>query len=279
MYGNRLYDGRRRIGQGLDKLTGKKLWETKVGTLAAASPALAVAQGLLFVPCSLTRSRRAREVRRAQMKTGRSSGPTRCPPEASPRRWPGGLVTSGTRPGRIRPADPRRPLDWTTWPRRSQGRPRAGPRPPALLRRLHRSGLRPQRSTGHRIWAVNTTGANFGFGSGNFYVTPSLAFGRVYMGNTDGRVYSFVQRTASWPGPRRPAPTFTHRPPWPTSRSGPDGVLGSYDGNFYAFNARSGAIRWTHRAGGRISGSAMLVNGIVYYQDLGIENHGRALGA
>ena len=30
----------------LDKLTGHKLWETKVGTLAAASPALGVEQGL-----------------------------------------------------------------------------------------------------------------------------------------------------------------------------------------------------------------------------------------
>jgi outer membrane protein assembly factor BamB len=37
----------------------------------------------------------------------------------------------------------------------------------------------------------------------------------------------------------------------------------------YAFNARSGAIRWKHYSRGRISGSATILGGIVYYSDLG----------
>ena len=45
--------------------------------------------------------------------------------------------------------------------------------------------------------------------------------------------------------------------------------VGSYNGDFYAFNAQSGAIRWTHPAGGRISGSSTVVNDVVYYSDLG----------
>jgi outer membrane protein assembly factor BamB len=45
--------------------------------------------------------------------------------------------------------------------------------------------------------------------------------------------------------------------------------LGSYNGDFYAFNARSGAIEWTHPSGGRISGSATIINGVVYYSTLG----------
>jgi outer membrane protein assembly factor BamB len=44
---------------------------------------------------------------------------------------------------------------------------------------------------------------------------------------------------------------------------------GSYDGNFYAFDARSGAVRWRHYDGRRISGSATIVGGTVYYSDLG----------
>jgi outer membrane protein assembly factor BamB len=44
--------------------------------------------------------------------------------------------------------------------------------------------------------------------------------------------------------------------------------LGSYDGSFYAFNAQSGAIRWSHPAGGKISGSATIVGNVVYYSDL-----------
>ena len=50
---------------------------------------------------------------------------------------------------------------------------------------------------GHQVWAVSTNGAHFGFGSGNFYSTPAVAFGRVYMGNTDGRVYSFGARNGA----------------------------------------------------------------------------------
>jgi outer membrane protein assembly factor BamB len=50
---------------------------------------------------------------------------------------------------------------------------------------------------------------------------------------------------------------------------GPTVYLGSYDGNFYAFNARSGAVRWRHPAGGRISGSATIVGDVLYYSDLG----------
>jgi outer membrane protein assembly factor BamB len=42
---------------------------------------------------------------------------------------------------------------------------------------------------------VSTNGARFGFGSGSFYATPAVAYGRVYMGNTDHRVYSFAQRS------------------------------------------------------------------------------------
>src|SRR5947208_15911352 len=50
IYRNDLYliddDG---SAKALDKRTGHKLWETKVGTLAAASPALGISQGLMYI--------------------------------------------------------------------------------------------------------------------------------------------------------------------------------------------------------------------------------------
>jgi hypothetical protein len=51
---------------------------------------------------------------------------------------------------------------------------------------------------------------------------------------------------------------------------GPTVYMGSYNGDFYAFNAQSGALRWVHRDArdNRISGSATIVNGVVYYSDL-----------
>ena len=54
------------------------------------------------------------------------------------------------------------------------------------------SNSRTRASNGSKLWVKGTSGARFGLGSGNFYSTPAVAFGRVYMGNTDGRVYSFT---------------------------------------------------------------------------------------
>src|SRR3712207_7505225 len=41
--------------------------------------------------------------------------------------------------------------------------------------------------------------------------------------------------------------------------AGPTVFFGSYDGSFYALDARSGRIRWRHRSGGRISGSPTII--------------------
>ena len=50
---------------------------------------------------------------------------------------------------------------------------------------------------------------------------------------------------------------------------GPTLYLGSYDGTFYALNARTGSIAWQYDAHGRISGSATIVGRYVYFADLG----------
>ena len=49
----------------------------------------------------------------------------------------------------------------------------------------------------------------------------------------------------------------------------PTVYIGSYDGNFYALDARNGKERWKYRAGGRISGSATVVGDVVYFANLG----------
>ena len=117
---------------------------------------------------------------------------------------------------------------------------------------------------------MGTNGAHFGFGSGKFYSTPAVAFGRVYMGNTDGRVYSFGARTgalawATGTGAYVYASAAVADPPG----LGPTVYVGSYDGILYAFNAQSGAVRWRHPPAAKISGSATIVGNVVYYSDLG----------
>ena len=49
----------------------------------------------------------------------------------------------------------------------------------------------------------------------------------------------------------------------------PTVYFGSYNGMFYALDARSGKVRWTHRDGGRISGGATVVGDIVYFSNYG----------
>jgi outer membrane protein assembly factor BamB len=49
---------------------------------------------------------------------------------------------------------------------------------------------------------------------------------------------------------------------------GPTVYLGSYDGHFYALDARTGRVRWQRNVGGKISGSATIVGNVVYFANL-----------
>jgi outer membrane protein assembly factor BamB len=286
IYQNRLYliddDG---SAKALDKRTGHKLWETKVGTLAAASPALGITQGLMYLAL-LSTNRNATKTQvpgnglfvALSMKTGRIVWSKKIPPgtESSPIAY-GNAVYFGDQGGTVYS------LNATTgqvnWTYHASGPVKGGP---ALANGMLYFGDYAGRAyalnaaNGHQIWATNTSGADFGFGSGNFYSTPAVAFGRVYMGNTDGRVYSFAAQTGqlAWAtgtgGYVYASPAVADTP-----GLGPTVYLGSYDGSFYAFDARSGAIRWRHPSGGKISGSATIVGHVVYYSEL---NHRSTIG-
>jgi outer membrane protein assembly factor BamB len=92
----------------------------------------------------------------------------------------------------------------------------------------------------------------------------------VYLGNTDGRVYSFAERSGqlAW---ATGTGAYVYSSPAVAEIPGLGATvyIGSYDGNFYAFDARSGAVRWRHSAGGRISGSPTIIGDVVYYSNLG----------
>ena len=283
IYGSRLYliddDG---SAKALDARTGHKIWERKLGTLAAASPAIGVHQGLVFVGL-LSTDRNAAQSQNPgngvfaalSMKTGRvvwsrriSSGT-----ESSPIAW-GNTVYFGDQGGTLyalRARDGR-----VRWTYHASGAVKGGP---ALVDRTLYFGDYAGRAyalnaaNGHEVWAVTTAGAHFGFGSGQFYATPAVAFGRVYLGNTDGRVYSFAARTGelAW-ATGTGAYVYGSAAVSAIPGLGPTVYVGSYDGNMYAFDARSGAVRWTHSAGGKISGAGTIVNGVLYFSDLGARN-------
>jgi outer membrane protein assembly factor BamB len=273
--GNRLYDlDDDGSVKAIDKLNGHKLWETKVGKLAAASPALDVKQGLLFVPVLSNGGHKPGHGSfvALRMKTGKIVWRRQLPAgsESSPIAW-GDSVYFGDQAGHV--YDLRTTDGHLNWEFSAGGAVKGGP---ALAGdRLFFGDYGGQAyalnaHTGRKIWAANTNGTNFGFGSGNFYATPALAYGRVYLGNTDGRVYSFAQKTGqlAW-ATATGAYVYASAAVANVPGLGPTVYAGSYDGNLYAFNARSGAIRWKHYSRGRISGSATVLGGIVYYADLG----------
>jgi outer membrane protein assembly factor BamB len=123
-------------------------------------------------------------------------------------------------------------------------------------------------SNGSKLWSTDTSGRAFQQ-SGRFYSTPAVAYGRVYLGNTDGFVYSFGAHSGqlAW---RYQTGGYVYSAaavaPGPNGR--PTVFIGSYDSGFYAFDARSGDVLWRYRAKGRISGAPTVVGRVVYFSAL-----------
>jgi outer membrane protein assembly factor BamB len=118
--------------------------------------------------------------------------------------------------------------------------------------------------TGKVKWQSSSQGLGFGT-TGAFYSTPAVAFGRVYSGNNDHRVYSYAadDGTLAWSHSTGDqvysGPTVADTPNTP-----PTVYIGSLDGSIYALDAKSGDTRWSRSAGGPVIGSLSAVGNIVY---------------
>lgn len=123
-------------------------------------------------------------------------------------------------------------------------------------------------ASGRRIWLAGSEGALFG--SGTFYSTAAVVYGRVYLGNTDGRVYAYDASSGRLDWAYQTG-AYVYSSPAVTNAPGlgPTVYVGSYDGNFYAIDARTGHVDWTYDAGGKISGSPTILGRYVYFADLG----------
>ena len=102
------------------------------------------------------------------------------------------------------------------------------------------------------------------YGTASFYSTPALAYGRVYIGSTDGKVYSFGATTGKllW-SHRTGGYVYSSPAVW-------NGLVfaGSYSKRFYAFDAATGDVRWSFTANGKISGSPTVIGNVVYFATL-----------
>jgi len=255
---------------GISRRTGRVRWKRKVGYLAASAPAYA--DGIVYVTV-LARGKGIRQGRVAAIRArdGSTKWSRKLPSrsESSPLLHRGTL-SFGTEDGTVyglRASD-----GFTRWRYKAPGAVKG-----ALALdgdklffgdyagRVH--AIRA--ATGRRVWEKGTSGARFGTSSGNFYSTPAAAYGRIYIGSTDGFVYSYATRDGAlaW---RKRTGGFVYGSPAVAKVPGgkPTVYIGSYDKRFYALDARTGRERWSRRAEGRVSGGATVIGDLVFYSTL-----------
>jgi len=119
------------------------------------------------------------------------------------------------------------------------------------------------------VWESSPGGGPLGIGDGNFYSSAAVEYGRVYIGSTNGDVYSFSSADGklAW---RHRTGGYVYASPAVGQVPGgrPTVYIGSYDGRFYALDARTGRPRWTRALGQKISGAATIIGDLVFVSDL-----------
>jgi outer membrane protein assembly factor BamB len=278
MYGNRIFQlGDDAVIHAIDKYTGLTLWSRPLGALSASSPAVSSNTVYATVLSRSTGSRAGRVVAmnsaNGHIRWSRDLS-SRC--ESSPLLADGKLFF-GTENGTVYALNAR--TGNIVWTYHAAGAVKASP---SLSNGIlyfgdYAGNLQAVReSDGHRLWVSGSNGALLG--SGQFYSTAAVVYGRVFLGNTDGRIYAYDAATGKLDWAVQTG-AYVYSSPAVTNAPGlgPTIYMGSYDGTFYALNARSGHIDWEYNAGGRISGSATILGRIVYFADLGA-HHTYGLG-
>jgi outer membrane protein assembly factor BamB len=255
---------------GIDRKSGKVRWKRKLGNLAASSPAYA--NGTLYVVL-LQRGKGidAGRVLALRAKDGSTRWSRKLPSraESSPLVIDGS-VYFGSEDGTVYGLRARD--GYVRWRTKVGGAVKGGL---ALggdklffgdyAGEVHALRL----TTGRQVWTSKTSGGRFGLRAGNFYATAAVAYGRVYLGNTDGFVYSFSARDGSLAWRKKTGGYVYGSPAVAQLPGGPPTVyIGSYDKHLYALDARTGRVRWSHAAEGRISGGAVVLGDLVFYSTL-----------
>ena len=84
----------------------------------------------------------------------------------------------------------------------------------------------------------------------NFYATPAVAYGRVYIGGTDGKVYSFGASSGKLRWSHDTGGYVYSSPAVWRQRV----FAGSYSEKLFAFDAATGDVRWEFDAHGQTPG-------------------------
>ncbi len=252
-----------------NKDNGHTFWQRRIGSLAASTPATV---GDVVYATVLARSDGVKkgEVLALSYSSGKTlwSRALPSPSESSPL-VSGGLLFFGSQNGTVYALNTHNGN--VIWTYHAAGAVKASPTLSggALYFGDYSGHVQAlSESTGKRLWDSSSEGRLIG--SGTFYSTAAVMYGRVFLGNTDGRIYAYDASSGKLDWAVQTG-AYVYSSPAVTNAPGlgPTVYAGSYDGTFYALNARSGHIAWKLRAGGRISGSATIVGKVVYFADLG----------
>jgi outer membrane protein assembly factor BamB len=267
IYGNHIFQlGDNGVLVALDKYTGKTFWARSLGTLSASTPA--VNSSTVYV--TLLGSSGGGRIYAVNSKDGKTRWwrALSSPSESSPL-LDGDKLFFGSQSGLVYALNARNGT--VLWTYHAGGSVKASPTlSGGVLYFGDYSGhlQAVSEDSGRSQWVSGSEGALLG--SGTFYSTPAVVYGRVFLGNTDGRIYAYDASTGrlDW-AVQTGAYVYSSPAVANAPGLGPTVYIGSYDGTFYALNARSGQIAWRYSAGGRISGSPTIIGHNVYFADLG----------
>jgi outer membrane protein assembly factor BamB len=269
MYGDRIFQlGDDGVLDAINKHTGHDFWRTRIGVLSASSPAVI---GHTVYATVLSRGVGIKEGKVVALNyyTGsvRWSRNLPSPSESSPL-FDHGKLFFGSQNGTVYALNASN--GDVIWTYHAAGAVKASPTlSNGLLYFGDYSGhvqAITERS-GRRVWISSSDGTLLG--SGTFYSTAAVMYGRMYIGNTDGRVYAYDAENGKLDWAHQTG-AYVYASPAVTNAPGigPTVYVGSYDGSFYALSARSGRVAWTYHPGGKISGSASIIGRVVYFADL-----------
>jgi outer membrane protein assembly factor BamB len=269
MWGNRIFQlSDDATLHAIDKYTGQELWSRRLGALSASTPAVV---GETVYVTVLSRSPGSQAGRVVALNT--LNGHFRWARDLSSRAESSPLLDKGklffgSQDGTVYALDAH--SGNVLWTYHAAGAVKASPSLSngVLFFGDYSGDLQAiSEQDGHRLWLSGSGGALLG--SGTFYSTPAVMYGRVFLGNTDGRVYAYDASSGKLDWAVQTG-AYVYASPAVTNAPGlgPSVYVGSYDGTFYALNARSGQIEWQYHTKGKISGSATIVGNIVYFAEL-----------
>jgi outer membrane protein assembly factor BamB len=270
LYGETLFQlGDDAVLHAIDRHTGRDIWSRRLGALSASTPA--VSSNTVYAT-ALESSPGSRAGRVVALNS--ANGHYRWARELSSRSESSplldrGLLIFGSESGTVYALSAR--TGQTVWTYHASGAVKASPSAESGVLyfgdysgEIQAIGERD----GRRIWRSGSGGALLG--NGSFYSTAAVVYGRVFLGNTDGRVYAYDAASGKLDWAVQTGAYVYSSPAVANAPGlGPTIYTGSYDGTFRAIDARSGAIDWEYHAGGKISGSATIVGNVVYFSDLG----------